>query len=146
MLHISHVLCSSISVFIFVASTAQSLPPNPTPGQLAGYQVQQQKKWVTDQFPKNSVQYKMSYPNNTSSIDYFISKKDKPPVFTFPAQNTAVGNTMPNPYQQPSNTLAQSSKYTVLQNQELQKDSPSPKTSVLLKDYGKRNKNYFPKQ
>ncbi len=145
MLHISHVLCSSISVFIFVASTAQSLPQNPTPGQVAGYQVQQQKKWVTDQFPKNSVQYKMSYPNNSSSIEYFITKKDKAPAFTFPAQRTPGGNAMPNAYQ-PSNTLRQNNKYTVVQKQGLQKDAPSPKTSVLLKDYGKKNNNYFPKQ
>jgi hypothetical protein len=49
---------------------------------------------------------------------------------------------MPNAYQ-PSNTWGKTTSILSYKSKAA-KGSPSPKTSVLLKDYGKRNNSYFP--
>lgn len=81
---IHFLFCSGVCLLNAAAIIAQSLPKNPTPQQVIGYQVQQQKLWNAQQLPKNSGLYKSDHRHAAWQGLQFSFKKEKQPAFSFP--------------------------------------------------------------
>lgn len=116
------------------AVIAQSLPRNPTPGQLPGYRIQKQKEWINQQLPRNSVLYKFSSPNNSAEPYSFSSKKTKPPVIKIPGQNVSSGFPQLN-YSLPTQLPGKKLEFILTQKEYSWEDSTNSKVAELLKGY-----------
>ena len=139
---ISKVFVSSIFICNAVASTAQSLPKNPTPHQVLGYRLQEQKRWINNQLPSNSVLYKMSdhdyrlAGNKNTKQNRNVNLKYLP----LPVYNTSFGEAA-SKGKQHNDAMATSFNYPNLQSQGYQNKPTQTNTSELLKGYGSKKKN-----
>ena len=68
----------SFCLFFVSGIHAQLLPKKPTPQQFAGYHMKQQQIWQQQQLPRNSVTYQFGTTANTSPLNNFNLKKEKP--------------------------------------------------------------------
>ena len=80
-------LCSGFCL-MNITALSQALPKHPTSQQVMGYQVLQQKKWIEDQQPTNSVLYKFNKevvgPGSESYQFTFGKKENTIPLFQTP--------------------------------------------------------------
>lgn len=88
---INLLLCSGICLYTSTGLFAQHLPKNPTPSQVIGYQITEQKKWNIRQLPRNSVLYKYYSANSTVEPYNFTFKKEKLPGIALPVQSKSFG-------------------------------------------------------
>lgn len=85
---------SCIFIMIAAAASAQQMPKKPTPQQFAGYYLQQQKKWQTQQLPANSVTYKFSTGSVVNPLyDFNLSKQKPVAAVVLPTTNKLLMNT-----------------------------------------------------